>query len=70
MNIYQSRTYRKDLNWPRFDEEPNVLEKQQVLDQQSYRFTFGEKTISNTPKSYDSQSFWKVLDSFVLSAYY
>ena len=24
MNIYQSNTYRKDLNWLHFDNEPNV----------------------------------------------
>ena len=35
MNIYQSNTYRKDLSWPHFDDEPRVQEKQQVKDQQS-----------------------------------
>ena len=34
-NIYQSNTYRKDLSWPHFDNEPRVQEKQQVKDQQS-----------------------------------
>ena len=34
-NIYQSNTYRKDLSWPHFDDEPRVQEKQQVKDQQS-----------------------------------
>ena len=29
-NIYQSNTYRKDLNWPHFDGEPTVKEKHQV----------------------------------------
>ena len=33
-NIYQSNTYRKDLNWSHFDDEPRVQEKQQVKDQQ------------------------------------
>ena len=33
--IDQSNTYRKDLNWPHFDDEPRVQEKQQVKDQQS-----------------------------------
>ena len=27
-NIYQSNTYRKDLSWPQFDDEPRVQEKQ------------------------------------------
>ena len=27
-NIYQSNTYRKDLSWPHFDNEPRVQEKQ------------------------------------------
>ena len=26
-NIYQSNTYRKDLSWPHFDDEPRVPEK-------------------------------------------
>ena len=34
-NIYQSNTYRKDLSWPHFDDEPMVQEKQQVKDLQS-----------------------------------
>ena len=34
-NIYQSNTYRTDLSWPHFDDEPRVQEKQQVKDQQS-----------------------------------
>ena len=33
-NIYQSNTYRKDLSWPHFDDEPRVQEKQQVKDRQ------------------------------------
>ena len=33
-------TYRKDLSWPHFDDEPGVQEKQQVKDQQSYIFAF------------------------------
>ena len=40
MNIYQSNTYRKDLGWPHFDDEPRVQEKQQVKDQQSCIFVF------------------------------
>ena len=36
MNIYQSNTYRKDLSWLYFDDEPRVQERQQVKDQQSY----------------------------------
>ena len=39
-NIYQSNTYRKDLSWPHFDDEPRVQEKQQVKDQQSCLFVF------------------------------
>ena len=34
-SIYQSNTYGKDLNWPHFDDEPRVQQKQQVKDQQS-----------------------------------
>ena len=34
-NIYQSNTYRKDLNHLHFDDEPRVQEKQQGKDQQS-----------------------------------
>ena len=36
MNIYQSNTYRKDLSWLHFDNEPRVQERQQQKDQQSY----------------------------------
>ena len=36
MNIYQTNTYRKDLGWLHFDDEPRVQETQQVKDQQSY----------------------------------
>ena len=39
-NIYQSNTYRKDLSWPHFNDEPRVQEKQQVKDQQSCIFVF------------------------------
>ena len=39
-NIYQSNTYRKDLNWPHFDDEPRVQGKQQVKDQQSCIFVY------------------------------
>ena len=35
MNIYQSNTYRKDLSWLHFDDEPRVQERQQEKDQQS-----------------------------------
>ena len=28
MNTYQSKTYRKDLNWPHFDNEPRIRERQ------------------------------------------
>ena len=34
-NIYQSKTYSKDLSWPHFDNKPRLQEKQQVKDQQS-----------------------------------
>ena len=37
-NIYQSNTYRKDLSWLYFDDEPRVQEKQQLKDQQSCIF--------------------------------
>ena len=32
MNIYQSNTYRKDLSWLHFDDEPMVQDRQQVKD--------------------------------------
>ena len=38
LKIFQSNTYRKDLNWQKFDDEPTLLEKQQVKDQQSCIF--------------------------------
>ena len=38
--FYQSNTYRKDLSWLHFDNEPRVQEKQQVKDQQSCIFVF------------------------------
>ena len=34
-NIYQSNTYRKDLSWPHFDDDPRVQEKQKMKDEQS-----------------------------------
>ena len=37
--IHQSNTYRKELSWPHFDNEPRVQEKQQVKDQQNEIFT-------------------------------
>ena len=40
MNIFQSKTYRKDFSWPHFDNEPKVQEWQQVKDQQSYTSVF------------------------------
>ena len=40
MNIYQSNTYRKDLSWLHFDDEPRVQERQQIKDQQSCMFVF------------------------------
>ena len=30
MNIYQSNTYRNNLSWLHFDDEPRVQERQQV----------------------------------------
>ena len=38
MNIYQINTYRKDLSWLHFDDEPRVQQRQQVKDQQSCIF--------------------------------
>ena len=35
MNIYQSNTYKKDLSWLHFDDEPKVQERQQGKDQKS-----------------------------------
>ena len=39
-NIYQSDTYRKDLSWPHFDDEPMLQEKQQVKNKHSCIFVF------------------------------
>ena len=39
-NIYQSNTYRRDLSWPHFNDEPRFQEKQQVKGQQSCIFIF------------------------------
>ena len=35
MNIYQSNTYKKDLSWLHFDNEPKVQERQKGKDQKS-----------------------------------
>ena len=35
MNIYKSYTYKKDLSWLYFNDEPRVQGRQQVKDQQS-----------------------------------
>ena len=35
MNFYQSNTYRKDLSWLYFHDEPRVHRRQQVKDQES-----------------------------------
>ena len=32
VNIHQSNTYKKDLSWLHFDDEPRVQERQQVKD--------------------------------------
>ena len=37
-NIYQSNTYKKDLTWPHFNDEPRVQDNQHVKDQQSCIF--------------------------------
>ena len=39
-NICQSNTYRKDLSWPHFDDEPMIQEKEQVKDQQPWISVF------------------------------
>ena len=39
-NFYQRNTYRKDLSWPYFDNEPRVQKTQQAKDQQSCIFAF------------------------------
>ena len=36
INIYPSNTYRDDLYWPYFDDEPRFQVRQQMRDQQSY----------------------------------
>ena len=39
-NIYERNTYRKDLSWPHFNNEPRIQGKQQVKRQQSCIFVF------------------------------
>ena len=39
-NIYKGNIYRKDVSLSHFDDEPEVQEKQQVKDQQSFIFAF------------------------------
>ena len=46
MNIYESNTYRKDLSWLHFDDEPWIQERQQVKDQQSYISVFVATALS------------------------
>ena len=38
--IYQSNTYRKDLSWLHFNDEPRVQERQQVKDEQSCKQSY------------------------------
>ena len=59
-NIYQNNTYRKDLSWPHFDNEPRVQEKQQVKDQRSCISVFGA-CLTNP-----SMSFWKLANQPLL----
>ena len=40
MNIYQSNTYRKDLSWLHFNNEPRVQDRQQVKDQHPFISVF------------------------------
>ena len=42
-NNYQSNTYRKDLRWPHFNDEPTFQEKQQLKDQQKKLSWFAVK---------------------------
>ena len=39
-NIYQSNTYRKDLSWLHFSDEPRVQERQQVKGEQSCKQSY------------------------------
>ena len=52
MNIYQSNTYRKDLRWLHFYNEPWVQQRQQAKDQQSYITVFVATALSVTYKYY------------------
>ena len=36
INIYESSSYKKDLSWLNFHDEPRVQDRQQVKDHQSY----------------------------------
>ena len=46
INIYESNTYRKDLSWLHFDDEPWIQERQQVKDQQSHISVFVATVLS------------------------
>ena len=49
LNAYQSNSYRKDLSWLHFDEEPLIQERQQVKEQQPCLSIFvAYPTISNS----------------------
>ena len=40
MSNYHINTYKKDLSWLHFNDEPRVQERQQARDQQSYISVF------------------------------
>ena len=51
MNIYQSNTYRKDLSWQHFNNQPRVQQKQQVYDQEKKHTHF-----CNIMKKFNNQT--------------
>ena len=40
MKIYERNTYRKDLSWLHFNDDPKLQERQQAKDQQTFIFVF------------------------------
>ena len=56
MKVYQKHTYRKNLSWLHFDDEPRVKERKQVNYLQSYISAFAiYLTLSTTSSNYVHQ---------------
>ena len=61
INIQQSNTYRKDLSWLHFDDDPRAQERQQVKDQQFYIFVFAAyPVIPSSNYVYEQPGAWQI----------